>query len=216
VSWRTPRTWLRSVLQAPTVDASAPGFSALQDIETGDPSAAIESIAKEQLSLAERLPKYLDDIREESRRTSGPGVRALHDDTIAALKEVERVTHRLSGGDQDQDKARQLDLSQLAERTAVSGRLDSMTSDALEAEVQRQLQAGHPRIVFDLAALEYISSAGLRVLMLAARSVRGKGAVAVAAPVRQVKQILDIAGVSGFAKIYDTAAGGGGDAESLI
>ena len=35
----------------------------------------------------------------------------------------------------------------------VSGRLDGTTSDALETEVRRQLQAGHARLVFDLAAL---------------------------------------------------------------
>jgi anti-sigma B factor antagonist len=88
----------------------------------------------------------------------------------------------------------------------VSGRLDGITSDALETEVRRRLQAGHARIVFDLAALEYISSAGLRVLMLAARELRGKGTLAVAAPMPQVKQILDIAAVPTFAKIYDSAA----------
>jgi anti-anti-sigma factor len=83
----------------------------------------------------------------------------------------------------------------------VSGRLDGITSDALETEVRGRLQAGHARLVFDLAALEYISSAGLRVLMLVARALRGKGTLAVAAPIPQVKQILDIAAVPTFAKI---------------
>jgi len=88
----------------------------------------------------------------------------------------------------------------------VSGRLDGITSDALETEVQRQLQAGHARIVFDLATLQYISSAGLRVLMLAARELRGNGTLAIAAPMPHVKQILDIAAVPTFATIYDSAA----------
>ena len=87
----------------------------------------------------------------------------------------------------------------------VSGRLDSMTSPTLEQEVRRQLEAGHARIVFDLAALQYISSAGLRVIILAAREIRGKGAVALAAPTPNVQQVLDIAGVTVFAKIYSAA-----------
>ena len=87
----------------------------------------------------------------------------------------------------------------------VSGRLDSMTSPTLEQEVRRQLEAGHARIVFDLAALQYISSAGLRVIILAAREIRGKGAVALAAPTPHVQQVLDIAGVTVFAKIYSAA-----------
>jgi len=87
----------------------------------------------------------------------------------------------------------------------VSGRLDSTTSGALENEVRRQVGSGHARIVFDLSALEYISSAGLRVFMMAAREVRGKGSLAMAGPKPHVKQVLDLAGVATFAKVYDTA-----------
>lgn len=87
----------------------------------------------------------------------------------------------------------------------VSGRLDSTTSSALEKEVRGQLQSGGVRIVFDLSALEFISSAGLRVFVMAARAIRGKGSIALAAPVPNVKQLLDITGVATFATIYDTA-----------
>jgi anti-sigma B factor antagonist len=88
----------------------------------------------------------------------------------------------------------------------VRGRLDSTTCDALEAEVRRQREAGHARIVFDLGALEYISSAGMQVLMGAAREVRGDGSVALAAPMPQVKHVLDVARMETFAPTYDTAA----------
>lgn len=87
----------------------------------------------------------------------------------------------------------------------VSGRLDSTTSGALEKEVRRQLQAGCARIAFDLSALEFISSAGLRVFMMAAREIRGKGSIALAAPVPNVKQFLDFTGAANFATICDTA-----------
>ena len=87
----------------------------------------------------------------------------------------------------------------------VSGRLDSTTSGALEKEVRGQLQSGGARIVFDLSALEFISSAGLRVFLMAARLIQGKGSIALAAPVPNVKQLLDVTGVATFAPIYNTA-----------
>ena len=88
----------------------------------------------------------------------------------------------------------------------VSGRVDAATSGALEKEVRSQLQTGRSRIVFDLSALDYISSAGLRVFMMAAREVRGKGSIALAGPAPHVKQLLDFAGVGAFARIFDTVA----------
>ena len=43
------------------------------------------------------------------------------------------------------------------------------------------------------------------MIILAAREIRGKGAVALAAPTPHVQQVLDIAGVTVFAKIYSAA-----------
>src|SRR5918993_1364252 len=84
----------------------------------------------------------------------------------------------------------------------VSGRLDSVTSDALDKEVQTQLAAGRTRLVFDLSALDYISSSGLRVFLLAARALRGKGSLALAAPQPKVQQVFDIAGMGSMVTIY--------------
>ena len=86
----------------------------------------------------------------------------------------------------------------------VSGRLDSVTSDALDKEVRTQLAAGRTRLVFDLSALDYISSAGLRVLLMAARALRGKGSLALAAPQPRVQQVFDIAGVGGLVPVYES------------
>jgi len=87
---------------------------------------------------------------------------------------------------------------------SVSGRLDSTTSPALDAEVRRQLAAQVTRIVFDLTGVDYISSAGLRVFMTAARDLRGRGRVALAGSRSNVRQILDIAGAASFATISAT------------
>ena len=77
---------------------------------------------------------------------------------------------------------------------AVGGRLDTNTSPELEAEVTTE---GVSEIVFDFAALEYISSAGLRVLMGAQKALAASGGkVRVVNPNAMVKGVLDIPGFS--------------------
>ncbi len=76
----------------------------------------------------------------------------------------------------------------------VAGRLDSNTSSELEAELKLE---GLTEIVFDFSGLEYISSAGLRVLMMAQKSMASSGGkVMVARPNEMVKGILDMMGLS--------------------
>ena len=77
----------------------------------------------------------------------------------------------------------------------VAGRLDTNTSSELEAELKLE---GLTEIVFDFSGLEYISSAGLRVLMMAQKSMASSGGkVMVARPNEMVKGILDMTGLSG-------------------
>ena len=76
----------------------------------------------------------------------------------------------------------------------VGGRLDTNTSPELEAELKYD---GVSEIVFDFSGLEYIASAGLRVLMTAQRSVmEGNGKVTIARPNEMVRGVLDMTGLS--------------------
>ena len=76
----------------------------------------------------------------------------------------------------------------------VEGRLDTNTSPELEAELKLD---GVKEIVFDFNALEYISSAGLRVLMMAHKSMMGCGGkMSVLNPNEIVKGVFDITGLS--------------------
>ena len=81
----------------------------------------------------------------------------------------------------------------------VGGRLDTNTSPELEEELKLD---GVSRVVFDFSALEYISSAGLRVLMTAQKALMPSGGkVAVAHPNDMVRGILDMTGRSGVFEI---------------
>ena len=81
----------------------------------------------------------------------------------------------------------------------ITGRLDSATSPAFEAQVLPSIRPGSNRVVLDFTGVEYVSSAGLRVVLLAAKQTRAtQGAFAIcgmAAPIHHVFQM------SGFARI---------------
>ena len=76
----------------------------------------------------------------------------------------------------------------------VEGRLDTNTSPDLEEQLKLD---GVTAIVFDFAGLEYISSAGLRVLMTAHKAMAACGGkMSVVNPNAIVKGVFDITGIS--------------------
>ena len=75
------------------------------------------------------------------------------------------------------------------------GRLDSNSSPELERVVAEQLEAGPQRVVFDLSALDYISSAGLRVVLLAGKKLRAsKGKLVLVGLSDMVREVFDMSG----------------------
>ncbi|MBQ8945220.1 MAG: STAS domain-containing protein [Lachnospiraceae bacterium] len=79
----------------------------------------------------------------------------------------------------------------------LSGRLDTTTSPDLDNEVKASLD-GVKELVFDITDLQYISSAGLRVLLSAQKVMNKQGSMIVKNPSDEVKEIFD---VTGFADI---------------
>lgn len=75
----------------------------------------------------------------------------------------------------------------------VEGRLDTNTSPELEAELQLD---GVKEVAFDFSALEYISSAGLRVLMTVHKSMAASGgAMKILHPNAMVRGVFEITGL---------------------
>lgn len=78
----------------------------------------------------------------------------------------------------------------------LTGRLDGLSSRELERQVAALLASGIRTLVFDLSALHYVSSAGLRVFILAAKRLKAAGGkAAFAAPTATVRNIFEITGL---------------------
>ena len=77
----------------------------------------------------------------------------------------------------------------------ISGRLDTTTAPALEAAVT-EVTSGCDTLVLDLAGLEYISSAGLRVILKAQKTMMAKGGMKVLHVNETIMEIFEITGFS--------------------
>ena len=82
-------------------------------------------------------------------------------------------------------------------RIALEGRLDTMTAPELEAEMNQSL-GNAESLILDFSKLDYISSAGLRVLLSAHKAMSGKGGMKITNVNEIVQEVFD---VTGFADI---------------
>ena len=90
-----------------------------------------------------------------------------------------------------------MQIDQLKEGTTltmkVSGRLDTMTAPQLENEITGHLD-GITEFIMDFSDLEYISSAGLRVLLVTTKMMKGKGRFVIRNINETVKEIFEVTG----------------------
>ncbi len=76
---------------------------------------------------------------------------------------------------------------------ALDGRLDTTTAPQLDDELKTAL-AGVTKLDFDLGKLEYISSAGLRVLLSAQKAMNKQGEMVVKNVSDEIKEIFEVTG----------------------
>ena len=81
----------------------------------------------------------------------------------------------------------------------VKGELNTTTYEQLEEVIKNSLD-GIKTLIFDFKDLEYISSAGLRVLLISKKTMDKQGKMIVRNPNKSVKEIFDI---TGFSNILD-------------
>jgi anti-anti-sigma factor len=88
---------------------------------------------------------------------------------------------------------------------AVAGRLDAATSKVLEEAILKRIVEGERKLIVDLSGLDYISSSGLRVFLLAAKKMGPeKGKVLLCSMQEGVRQVFDLAGFSSILSIHNS------------
>ncbi|MBQ3446463.1 MAG: STAS domain-containing protein [Synergistaceae bacterium] len=78
---------------------------------------------------------------------------------------------------------------------SLEGRLDTTTAPQLEAEIKGGLD-GVTELVFDMAGVEFVSSAGLRVFLLAQKAMKKQGSMKIRNLIPSVLNVFDVTGFS--------------------
>ena len=86
---------------------------------------------------------------------------------------------------------------------ALSGKLDATTAKTFEDKILAEIDSGDRRFVIDLSQLEYVSSSGLRVFLLAAKRLHSAdGKIVLCSLKEHVRQVFDLAGFSSILSLY--------------
>jgi anti-anti-sigma factor len=87
----------------------------------------------------------------------------------------------------------------------VNGRMDALTAPEFEKTVSLWIDEGETCFVVDLSALEYISSAGLRNILVIAKKLKAiNGKILLAAMEESVNEVFTISGFNSIIPIHDT------------
>ncbi len=89
----------------------------------------------------------------------------------------------------------------------LSGSLDAVTTPDFDTEWKSRLDGGATKIVVDLAGVDYISSAGLRGVLMLAKTAKGKNAsVAFCGMQSMVADMFKLSGFSSILALYPDVA----------
>jgi anti-sigma B factor antagonist len=85
---------------------------------------------------------------------------------------------------------------------SIRGRADAETADQLETALKTALEQ-NPKVAADMAALDYISSAGLRAVIQAARTAQARNVeFAVCSLSAPVQKVFDMSGMQHIVKVH--------------
>lgn len=84
---------------------------------------------------------------------------------------------------------------------AIEGRVDTVTAPLLDKEVAPLYNEAGITLIFDCAALEYISSSGLRVILMTHKQVSARGGKFIMR--NMIKEVSTVFEMTGFARILN-------------
>ena len=87
----------------------------------------------------------------------------------------------------------------------ISGRMDAVTAPEFEKAFGAWIDESEKHFVVDLSSLEYISSAGLRSILIIAKKLKAlNGKILLAAMEESVNEVFEISGFDSIIPIHDT------------
>ena len=88
---------------------------------------------------------------------------------------------------------------------SIKGRMDSISSPEFEKEVSELMAEGQINLIVDFGELDYISSAGLRSILAAAKKLENKeGKLLLSALKDMVKEVFEITGFTAIIPVYES------------
>lgn len=89
------------------------------------------------------------------------------------------------------------------------GRLDGVASTAFADKVGGLINGSNPRLLVDFAGVDFVTSAGLRAVLMIVKKVKAAGgAFALCGVQDSVREVLDISGFTAMLQIHGDRAGG--------
>lgn len=99
----------------------------------------------------------------------------------------------------------EIDKGEKAVVLSLEGRMDAVTAPELEKKVGSLIDEGANCFVLNLSDLVYMSSAGLRVILVLAKKLKpGNGKLLISNLTDVVKEVFDISGFATILQIYET------------
>lgn len=91
----------------------------------------------------------------------------------------------------------------------LNGRFDAQSAGSVEESLKAQIEGGAKKILVDMSGVEYVSSAGLRVLLSSAKRTAAQGGSLVLCGLKSyVWEVFEVAGFTTIFQIFpDTEEG---------
>jgi len=87
----------------------------------------------------------------------------------------------------------------------LKGNLNVITANCLEEKFATLIDKGERQLVVDFSQLDYISSAGLRVFLIAAKRLKNvEGKIALSSLKPQIREVFDISGFSSIFPLFNS------------
>src|SRR5262245_50742453 len=86
----------------------------------------------------------------------------------------------------------------------VNGRVDASTYSQLETTLKEYIDTGRNHLVLEMDGTDFLSSAGVRVLISAQKALKPRGGkLVISQPSERVKDVLNLAGLESLFPVYD-------------